>query len=251
MRLPPPARRANHDSILKSLREGFRYAFHFRPIRAILVMLGTISFLSMPYSTLLPAIDSKVIHGSQQVAQETGIRGQPSNIPPVSVSLLGHRFTLPYERTYSLFVGCIGIGAIAGALHLASRKSVLGLGRMIPIATMMLGVGMIWFAASSHLLISLLLLVLTGFGFMVMMASSNTLLQTLVDEDKRGRVMSFYTMAFQGTAPFGALLSGWAAFALGREHGEQITIAKALADKMKLTPQQIGKACKIGECAPK
>ena len=86
---------------------------------------------------------------------------------------------------------------------------------------------MIGFALSSCLWLSMALLVFTGFGFMVQMASSNTLLQTLVDEDKRGRVMSFYTMAFQGTAPFGALLAGWLAFALGGKHGEQITIAAA------------------------
>jgi MFS family permease len=87
--------------------------------------------------------------------------------------------------------------------------------------------GMIGFALSTNLWLSMALLLFIGFGFMVQMASSNTLLQTIVDEDKRGRVMSFYTMAFQGTAPFGALIAGWAAYALGQRHGEQITIAVA------------------------
>ena len=143
------------------------------------------------------------------------------------MSLFGRPLTLAYEQTYGMFLASIGIGAIVGALYLASRKSVLGLKKLIPIATTVMGAGMIGFALSNHLWLSMAMLVLTGFGFMVQMASSNTLLQTLVDEDKRGRVMSFYTMAFQGTAPFGALLAGWLAFALGREHGEQITIAAA------------------------
>jgi MFS family permease len=228
MRLKHYERRSRNDLVLKSLREGFSYAFGFKPIRAILIMLAAVSFLAMPYSTLMPAVDSKVIHHSHLAPPpRPGLPGRAANIPPATVRLLGRPLTLSYERTYSMFLASIGIGAIVGALYLASRKSVVGLGRLIPIATTTLGVGMIGFSLSSNLWLSMLLLVFTGFGFMVMMASSNTLLQTLVDEDKRGRVMSFYTMAFQGTAPFGALLAGWLAGALGRAHGEQITIAAA------------------------
>ena len=124
-----------------------------------------------------------------------------------------------------MFLASIGAGAIIGALYLASRKSVLGLQRLIPIATTVLGIGMVCFAFSSNLWLSMVLLLFTGFGWMVQMASSNTLLQTIVDEDKRGRVMSFYTMSFQGTAPFGALAAGWLAGTIGGNHGEQITIA--------------------------
>ena len=227
MRLRPYERRTSHDHVLRSLKEGFRYAYHFKPIFAILVMLSAVSFLTMPYSTLMPAVDSKVIHHSYEVPRQVGLPGEAGSIPPATVGFLGRPISLSYEKTYSMFLASIGVGAIIGALYLASRKSVLGLTTLIPLSTAVLGAGMIGFALSSNLWLSMALLVFTGFGFMVQMASSNTLLQTLVDEDKRGRVMSFYTMAFQGTAPLGALLAGWLAFALGREHGEQITIAAA------------------------
>jgi MFS family permease len=227
MRLRPYDSRVNNNDIFKSLKEGFSYAFHFKPIRAILLMLGVTSFLAMPYNTLMPAVDSKVIHHTTEVPRQVGIGMVHSNVPPVTVGLFGHPMTLAYSRTYSMFLASIAVGAIGGALYLASRKSVLGLTGLIPVATMVLGAGMIGFALSSNLWLSMVLLLFTGFGFMVQMASSNTLLQTIVDEDKRGRVMSFYTMAFQGTAPFGALIAGWAAGALGQRHGEQITIAIA------------------------
>jgi len=226
MRIAPYGRRDNREHVLRSLKDGFSYAFHFRPIRAILIMLGIISFLGMPYNTLLPAIDAKVIHHSTERPQRTE-PGGVSNIPPATVNFLGRQVTLPYARTYGMFLASIGMGAIAGALYLASRKSVIGLQRMIPVATTVFGLAMIGFSLSRSLWLSMGLLSFMGFGFMVQMASSNTLLQTVVDEDKRGRVMSFYTMSFQGTAPFGALLAGWLASALGQAHGEQITIAIA------------------------
>lgn len=227
MRLPPHQRRANNDHVLKSLRDGFSYAFHFKPIRAILMMLAVTSFLSVPYNTLMPAIDSKVMHHSYEVPRQIAPGMGEVNMPRAKVSFFGHEMSLRYERTYSMLLASIAMGAIVGALYLASRKSVTGLVRMIPVASATLGAGMIGFALSTNLWLSMGLLLFTGFGFIVQMASSNTLLQTIVDEDKRGRVMSFYTMAFQGTAPFGALLAGWLAFALGREHGEQITIGLA------------------------
>jgi MFS family permease len=98
---------------------------------------------------------------------------------------------------------------------LAARKSVLGLGRYIPMMAGLFGAGLIAFSFSRVLWLSLILLVITGLGFMVHMAASNTLIQTMVDEDKRGRVMSFYTMAFQGTAPFGSLIAGSLAEKIG------------------------------------
>jgi hypothetical protein len=130
MRLGPYERHSNHDDVVRSLKEGFRYAFHFKPIRAILLMLGVTSLLATPYSTLLPAVDSKIIHHSLEVPQQVGIGGLHSNIPPVTVSVLGHAIRLPYERTFSMFMASIAIGAIVGALYLASRKSVLGLGNL-------------------------------------------------------------------------------------------------------------------------
>src|SRR4029079_4495316 len=111
-----------------------------------------------------------------------------------------------------------GTGALTGALLLASRKSVLGLGRFIPRMAAVFGIGLIMFSFSRVIWLSLLLMVFTGLGFMVQMAVSNTILQTIVDEDKRGRVMSFYTMAFMGTAPFGSLLAGSVADRIGAPH---------------------------------
>jgi Arabinose efflux permease len=111
-----------------------------------------------------------------------------------------------------------GTGALTGALFLASRKSVIGLGRFIPGMAALFGIGLIAFSFSRLIWISLPLMYVTGLGFMVQMAVSNTLIQTIVDEDKRGRVMSFYTMAFMGTAPFGSLLAGSLAERIGAPH---------------------------------
>jgi MFS family permease len=112
-------------------------------------------------------------------------------------------------------MGASGAGAVAGAIFLASRKTVLGLGRLIVISLDMFGIGLIAFSLSRVLVLSLLLLVFIGFGMMVQMASSNTVLQTIVEEDKRGRVMGFYTMAFMGMVPFGSLLAGTLASKIG------------------------------------
>jgi MFS family permease len=108
-----------------------------------------------------------------------------------------------------------GVGALVGALFLTARKTVLGLGKYIPLAAALFGTGLFLFAMSQVLWLSMLLLVVTGYGFITQLAVSNTLLQTIVDEDKRGRVMSFYVMAFMGTAPFGSLLAGSVAEHLG------------------------------------
>jgi MFS family permease len=112
-------------------------------------------------------------------------------------------------------MGASGVGALAGALYLASRKSVLGLGKIIPLAASVFGAGLIAFSLSHVLLFSLGLMLITGFGMIVQMAASNTILQTIVDEDKRGRIMSFYTMAFMGMTPFGSLLAGSLASKIG------------------------------------
>ena len=109
----------------------------------------------------------------------------------------------------------VGVGALGGAFYLASRRSVLGLGRVMVTATATFGVGLIAFSFSRVLWLSLLLLPFVGAGMMVVMASTNTILQTIVEDDMRGRVMSFYTMAFLGTAPLGSLLAGFAADHIG------------------------------------
>jgi MFS family permease len=118
-------------------------------------------------------------------------------------------------NTLGFLMGASGVGALVGAVTLAARKTVLGLGRLIPITAGAFGASLIAFALSRHLWLSLLLLVVTGFGFMQQMASSNTILQTIVEDEKRGRVMSFYSMAFQGVAPFGSLIAGAVAMRLG------------------------------------
>jgi MFS family permease len=137
----------------------------------------------MPYTVLMPIFASQILHGG--------------------------------PHTLGFLMGATGVGALGGAVYLASRRTVLGLGRLIPLMSALFGAGLIGFALSRSLPLSLLLLLATGAGFMVQMAASNTLLQTLVDDDKRGRVMSFYTMAFMGTAPFGSLLAGGLAHRIG------------------------------------
>ena len=169
--------------VAKGLKEGFDYAFGFAPIRFILLFLGLISLAGMPYTILMPIFAKDILHGGPQ--------------------------------TLGFLMAATGTGAVAGALFLASRKSVLGLGRVIVIASGVFGTGLIAFSLSHVLWLSLLILVLTGLGMMVQMASSNTILQTIVEDDKRGRVMSFYTMSFMGVAPFGSLLAGSLAEAIG------------------------------------
>jgi MFS family permease len=167
----------------------------------ILLMVSLTCLVAMPYGVLLPAIAAKTLHAGQ-----------------VEIPLLpfGSRaIMLKYENTVGILVSSAGVGALLGALLLASRKSVLGLGRLIAVAMTVLGTGLIGFGLSRYVWLSMPLLVLVGFGFMVQLASSNTIIQTIVDDDKRGRVMSFYTMAFFGTAPFGALLAGSLATVIG------------------------------------
>jgi MFS family permease len=155
------------------IAEGWRYVSGFAPIRSILLLLAVVSLVGMPYTVLMPVFATQTLHGG--------------------------------PRTLGLLMAATGVGALGGALYLASRPTVLGLGRLIPLTAALFGAG----------LIALPLLMLTGPGFMVQMASSNTLLQTIVEEDKRGRVMSFYTMAFMGTTPFGSLLAGVSANRIG------------------------------------
>jgi MFS family permease len=118
-------------------------------------------------------------------------------------------------HTLGFLMGSIGVGALAGALYLASRKSVIGLSKWIARATAIFGVGLVALSFSKILALSMALLFVAGFGMMVQMASSNTILQTIVDDDKRGRIMSLYTMAFLGMAPFGSLLVGSLASNIG------------------------------------
>jgi MFS family permease len=173
-------------NIFQQLRDGWTYAARFAPIRKILVLLALVSLVGMPYTVLMPVFANDVLHGG--------------------------------PNTLGLLMAASGVGALVGAMFLAARRSVLGLGKYIPLMAGAFGAGLIAFSFTRVLWLSLTLMIGTGLGFMVQMAASNTVLQTIVDEDKRGRVMSFYTMAFMGTAPFGSLLAGAVAERIGAPH---------------------------------
>ncbi len=177
MRVATRPRRPNEKHVLVEMGEGFRYAASFAPIRAVLLLLSLVSLTGIPYMVLMPVFAAKVLGGG--------------------------------PHTLGVLMAGSGVGAMMGALWLASRRGVMGLERIVCIAGFAFGLGLVAFGWSRWLWLSLLLMVFTGGGMMVQMAASNTLLQTLVDEDKRGRVMSFYTMAFFGMAPFGALGAGF------------------------------------------
>jgi len=183
MKILPSQPEIRRTGFLQGLRDGFRYAFSFEPIRYILLLIGLVSLMGMPYAILMPIFARSILHGG--------------------------------PHAYGFLMGAVGVGALSGALYLASRKTVLGLGKWIPLAASLFGTGLVAFSFSRVLWFSILMMMLTGFGMMVQMASSNTLLQTIADDDKRGRVMSFYTMAFVGVAPFGSLLAGTLASTVG------------------------------------
>ena len=178
MRLAP-MKAVRHDShIIHGLKEGIVYALRSVPIRSILLLLGLISLAGVPYAVLMPVVATEILGGGPQV--------------------------------FGFLVAASGLGALIGALYLASRRTIVGFGSMIALAA-----GLFLFSLSRVLILSLALMVLVGLSMMVQIASSNTILQTIVDDDKRGRVMSFYTMAFLGTAPFGSLLVGGLASRIG------------------------------------
>lgn len=174
---------AKHQRITTELAEGFRYAWNFIPIRNILLLLAGVSLVGMPYTVLMPVVVEKVLNGG--------------------------------AYTLGMLMAASGVGALSGAIMLAARKSVIGLGRFIPASAAVFGLGLMAFSFSRFIWLSMILMVITGMGFMVQMAVSNTLIQTIVEENKRGRVMSFYTMAFMGTAPFGSLIAGSIAEKIG------------------------------------
>ncbi|HEX4129674.1 MAG TPA: MFS transporter [Pirellulales bacterium] len=162
-----------------NLHGGFRYAFTFTPIRAILSMVAITSITSMPLSVLMPVFASEKLGGG--------------------------------AGTLGLLTSAMGIGALGSAMYLAARRSVLGLGRVMALAALGFALGMIAFSFSDTLVLSLPILALSGFCMMLQMASSNTLLQTIVDPDKRGRVMGLYGMSFLGVAPIGSLSTAYLA----------------------------------------
>jgi MFS family permease len=184
-------------STFAELRDGWNYVSGFAPIRSILLLLGLISLMGMPYTVLMPIFAGKILRGG--------------------------------PHTLGFLMGAVGVGALTGAFRLATRRSVLGLGRLTAISAAIFGGGLVAFSRSHWLWLSLILMLVVGIGMMQQMASSNTILQTIVEEDKRGRVMSYYAMAFTGMAPFGSLLAGTVANRIGAPDTLLITGACCIA----------------------
>jgi MFS family permease len=178
-------------SLLAQMREGWEYVSTFTPIRTILLLFAVISLMGMPYVVLMPVFAAQVLHGG--------------------------------PHTLGFLMGAAGVGAVVSALSLVLRRSVRGLTKMLPIAALVFGISLVLFGLSHVLWLSLLLMLGTGFGMMQGLTVSNTIIQTLVPEDKRGRVMSYYTAAFVGMAPFGSLLAGTLATWIGAPRTVMLT----------------------------
>ncbi|MGC1462888.1 MAG: MFS transporter [Terracidiphilus sp.] len=183
MRLNVPQVRKPATSMAHELHEGWAYVTGFLPVRTILLLFAVVSLMGMPVVVLMPIFAARVLHGG--------------------------------PHTLGFLMGAMGVGALASALSLAARTSVRGLIRIIPVAALVFAIGLIGFGLSHWFWLSMITALVAGMGMMQGMAASNTIIQTLVSEDMRGRVMSFYTMAFMGMAPFGSLLAGSMASAFG------------------------------------
>jgi MFS family permease len=173
----------------QQFKEGWEYAYNHRAIRSIITLIAVVCLLAFPYTVLIPIFAGTILHGGPH--------------------------TLGFLMTAS------GCGALLGAVYLAGRRSIAGLGQVIVAAGAVFGLGLMAFAYSRVLWLSVILMVIVGFGSMVQVASSNTLIQTIVEDSKRGRVMSFFLMAYFGTAPFGSLIAG----SLSDRYGAPITVA--------------------------
>ena len=178
-------------SMLEQLKEGWTYVSTFIPIRSILLLFALVSLMGMPYVVLMPIFAAQVLHGG--------------------------------AHTLGFLMGAAGVGALISALSLVLRRSVRGLLKMLPISAASFGAGLFLFGWSHIVWISLVLMVVVGFGMMQGLTASNTIIQTLVPEDKRGRVMSYYTAAFVGMAPFGSLLAGSLAHWIGAPRTVMLT----------------------------
>ena len=164
MRIAPPQSRRETTSMWHELHEGWKYVYGFVPIRIILMLFALISLSGMPLVVLMPIEAANVLHGG--------------------------------AHTLGFLMGAMGVGSLISALSLAARKSVRGLIRIIPIATLVFGFGLIGFGLSRSFWLSMLMVMAAGAGLMQAMAASNTIIQTLTTEKMRGRVMGYYTMAF-------------------------------------------------------
>jgi MFS family permease len=170
-------------NLLNEMKEGFNYTFGFPPIKHLLILLAVVSLMGSSYQVLMPVFAKEVLHGG--------------------------------SSTFGFLMGAAGLGALIGAIFLASRETLIKLGRIIPAASALFGAGLVILSFSRSFSVSLLLMIIIGTGMMLHTASSNTILQTITDDDKRGRVMGFYTLAIMGTAPFGSLIAGSLAKIIG------------------------------------
>ncbi len=184
MRIEPRKKHgAGEMHLLDELRHGWNYVFQSVPIRSVLILVAIVSVAGTPYTVLMPAFAAQVLHGG------------------------------PY--TLGILMTATGVGALSGALFLAARESVIGLGRIITWASLTFGIGLVGFSLSTSLWLACVALAVGSAGLMTTLAGSNTILQTVVEERLRGRVMSFYTMAFFGTVPIGSLIGGVVADRVG------------------------------------
>ena len=174
------------STMVEQLRQGWVYVSASLPIRSILMLFCVISLMGWPFMVLMPIFAAQVLHGG--------------------------------PHTLGFLMGAVGVGSLTSALSLVLRRSVRGMLKIIPIGAAVFGLGLIAFGFSHVLWLSLIMMLVTGYGMMLGLTTSNTILQTLVDEKLRGRVMSYYTMAFVGMAPFGSLLAGGLAHAIGAPH---------------------------------
>jgi len=173
----------NNNKIFSDLKEGFRYTFGVVVIRYVILLLALVSLMGMSYALVMPVFVKEILHGG--------------------------------SHTFGFLMSASGIGALAGAIYLASRRDSSGIIKILPLSALIFGFALISLAFTRIFIIALILMIITGLGMIIQMAGSNTVLQTIVEDNKRGRVMSFYTMAFIGTAPFGSLIAGFLTSKLG------------------------------------
>lgn len=183
MKLTPTPPRGKQEDFFRGMKDGASYAFGFPPIKYIITLLAFAALVAMPYPVLMPVFAKEVLQGG--------------------------------ANTLGFLMAGAGVGALAGAIYLAARQNVFGLDKIIIISALSFGIGLVCFSLSRVMALSMLFMAITGFGMVVQLAASNTILQTIADDDKRGRVMSFFVMSFMGLAPFGSLLFGGLATVIG------------------------------------
>ena len=183
MNIKPKNVKKSESAILHDLKQGFKYSFGSTPIKSILLLTGITSLMGMSYAILMPVFAVHIFGGGPQ--------------------------------DYGFLMGAVGVGALFGTIYLASHTSIVSLAKKITVASAVFGISLVAFALSKNLWLSVVILGCIGFSMLVQLASSNTVLQSIIDDDKRGRVMSLYTMAFMGVSPFGSLLAGGLASKIG------------------------------------